>query len=105
MKVEELKKKEIPLSSVAYPIEGEAGKTGNWRTIRPVIEESKCVMVKKGEMNCLRCWMYCPEACITKSIPPKVNYDYCKGCGVCAEECPSKAIHMEEEAKYLEEEK
>ena len=25
------------------------------------------------------------------------NYDYCKGCGVCAKVCPFKAISMVEE--------
>ena len=34
-----------------------------------------------------------------------MNLDYCKGCGVCAYECPGKkgvkAIKMEEEAKFL----
>ncbi|PIV68985.1 MAG: ferredoxin, partial [Euryarchaeota archaeon CG01_land_8_20_14_3_00_38_12] len=25
------------------------------------------------------------------------NYDYCKGCGICANECPKNAINMEEE--------
>ena len=103
MDKEKLKKMKRPISSVARPIKGEAGKTGNWRTLRPVIIKEKCIMVKKGEMNCLRCWLYCPEACISKGIPPKHNYDYCKGCGVCAEECPSKAIQMEEESKFNEE--
>jgi pyruvate ferredoxin oxidoreductase delta subunit len=30
---------------------------------------------------------------------PVVNYDYCKGCGICAEECPTKCIAMVEERK------
>jgi pyruvate ferredoxin oxidoreductase delta subunit len=38
--------------------------------------------------------MYCPEGIVTKSIPVKIDYDYCKGCGICAEECPAKAIRM-----------
>jgi pyruvate ferredoxin oxidoreductase delta subunit len=24
----------------------------------------------------------------------QINYDYCKGCGVCANECPQDAISM-----------
>ncbi|WP_245536694.1 4Fe-4S binding protein [Thiothrix nivea] len=27
------------------------------------------------------------------------NYDYCKGCGLCAEECPCGAIAVELEEK------
>jgi len=27
----------------------------------------------------------------------QINYDYCKGCGICSEICPVKAIEMEEE--------
>ena len=30
----------------------------------------------------------------------EINYDYCKGCGVCAEECPRYAISSEEELKW-----
>jgi pyruvate ferredoxin oxidoreductase delta subunit len=26
-----------------------------------------------------------------------INYDYCKGCGVCAQECPRHAVIMGEE--------
>jgi Pyruvate/2-oxoacid:ferredoxin oxidoreductase delta subunit len=25
---------------------------------------------------------------------PKVDYDHCKGCGICANECPTVAITM-----------
>ncbi|MGB9247111.1 MAG: 4Fe-4S binding protein, partial [Methanoregula sp.] len=27
------------------------------------------------------------------------DYAYCKGCGMCAEECPKKAIAMKQEEK------
>jgi len=30
---------------------------------------------------------------------PKTDYDFCKGCGVCAEACPVKAIAMIAEKK------
>ncbi|MCK5213503.1 MAG: 4Fe-4S binding protein, partial [Dehalococcoidia bacterium] len=26
-----------------------------------------------------------------------IDYDYCKGCGVCANECPTQAITMQRE--------
>ncbi|MFR5780505.1 MAG: 4Fe-4S binding protein [Oscillospiraceae bacterium] len=26
-----------------------------------------------------------------------IRYDFCKGCGICAAECPKKAISMEHE--------
>ncbi|MHC1592315.1 MAG: 4Fe-4S binding protein [Candidatus Helarchaeales archaeon] len=37
-----------------------------------------------------------------KSIPPEIDYDYCKGCLVCAESCPARAIEAVEEAKFHE---
>ena len=27
-------------------------------------------------------------------IPVEIDLEYCKGCGICAEECPAKAITM-----------
>lgn len=94
-----------PLSSVAFPIEGEAGKTGSWRTLRPVLKVEKCIAAKKGKLICLQCWIYCPEACISRTIPPKIDLDYCKGCSLCAEVCPSHAIEIIEESKAEEMEK
>ncbi|MCX6574737.1 MAG: 4Fe-4S binding protein, partial [Candidatus Aminicenantes bacterium] len=43
---------------------------------------------------------FCPEPAIEVVDEwPVVDYDYCKGCGICAEECPSKCIVMVEERK------
>jgi len=33
---------------------------------------------------------------VTRTIPPEIDLVYCKGCGICMEECPVKAIKMEE---------
>lgn len=85
------------LASIQYPIVGEAGKTGAWRTIRPIIQLDKCIVSQKNQHNCHFCWLYCPEGTISRTIPPKVDYDYCKGCGICAHECPHHAIKMVEE--------
>ncbi len=79
----------IPL---ARPLVGSAGKTGFWRTFKPVIDYDKCTA-------CMICWLYCPEGAITLGEKPLIDYDYCKGCGICSEECPSKAISMVKEVE------
>ena len=78
---------------------GEAGKTGDWRAYRPVIDDSKCTPAKNKRPSCFICWLYCPEGVVKRSIPVEIDLDYCKGCGICAEECPTKAIQMVEEQK------
>ena len=82
------------VSSISYPKEGAMGKTGSWRVFRPELDKSKCV-------KCLRCWIYCPEGSIKRNEDDtvEINYDYCKGCGVCANACPTKAIEMKREGK------
>jgi pyruvate ferredoxin oxidoreductase delta subunit len=68
-------------------------KTGDWRAFKPNVDQSKCI-------NCLLCWIFCPDAAIVrKEKLVDVNYDYCKGCGICANECPVKAITMTEEKR------
>ncbi len=56
--------------------------TGNWRFLRPVIDQEKCT-------QCRVCDIYCPDACITPDPAGfTVNLKYCKGCGICWTECP-----------------
>ncbi len=76
---------------------GEAGRTGDWRTARPVVNNQRCIPAKRGQPACFICWLYCPEAVISKTVPIQIDLEYCKGCGICAEECPAKAIAMIEE--------
>jgi pyruvate ferredoxin oxidoreductase delta subunit len=90
------------MSGMASPSVGEAGLTGQWRTERPVMDHSKCVAVKSGKMACMQCWVYCPETVISKTVPITIDLDYCKGCGICAEVCPSGAITMVPEAADME---
>jgi pyruvate ferredoxin oxidoreductase delta subunit len=69
-------------------------KTGSWRNVRPVIDPEKC------NKTCLLCYDYCPDSAVEITADgPKINLDYCKGCGICAHECPRKAITMEQEEK------
>ena len=84
------------LASVQKPVIGEAGKTGTWSKLKPVIDIEKCIPVKSGKPSCFNCWLYCPEGVVKRTIPPEIDYDYCKSCGICDEECPVKAISMEE---------
>jgi 2-oxoacid:acceptor oxidoreductase delta subunit (pyruvate/2-ketoisovalerate family) len=47
--------------------------------------------------ECDNCYGVCPDNAVIKLGPGKrfeINYDYCKGCGICAAECPCGAIEM-----------
>jgi len=52
------------------------------------------------------CWVYCPDSCkiVNDSKVIGTDYEHCKGCGICARECPREAISMVEEAKARKEE-
>ncbi len=91
--------------SHSEPGPGDAGKTGSWRVLRPIIDVTVCIPAKTNKMACFNCWLYCPDGVITRTIPPTINYDYCKGCEICAEECPVDAIQMVEETKLIKKEK
>lgn len=73
--------------------------TGDWRGggKRPILNLSACV-------HCLHCWISCPDSAIIISGGKMVDFDYdhCKGCGICAKECPPnvKAITMVAEEKF-----
>jgi len=86
--------KSIPIGGVLLePGSALKYKTGDWRASRPIVDQNKCT-------NCLLCWIFCPDAAIDRLEKfVEVNYDYCKGCGVCANECPVKAITMVEEKR------
>ncbi len=82
------------ISAMASPSVGEAGLTGDWRTMRPVVDQALCVEVKSGKGTCFRCWVFCPEVVIARRAPIEIDLDYCKGCGICVEVCPAGAIRM-----------
>jgi pyruvate ferredoxin oxidoreductase delta subunit len=86
--------------SMSRPSVGEAGRTGDWRNSRPVMDAAKCLAVKQGKLTCQICWVYCPDGCIARGVGPVIDLDYCKGCGICAQECPAGAISMEPEGEH-----
>jgi len=52
------------------------------------------------------CWLYCPDGSILvkDSKVIGIDYEHCKGCGICARECPKKVVTMVEEVKARMEE-
>ena len=72
-------------------------KTAGWRTYRPIHSDEKCI-------HCMRCWIFCPDSAILVQNGKVVgiDYDHCKGCGICAQECPKKvqAITMKPESEF-----
>jgi 2-oxoacid:acceptor oxidoreductase delta subunit (pyruvate/2-ketoisovalerate family) len=47
--------------------------------------------------ECDNCYGVCPDNAVIKlgaGMKFKFNYEYCKGCGICANECPCGAIDM-----------
>jgi 2-oxoacid:acceptor oxidoreductase delta subunit (pyruvate/2-ketoisovalerate family) len=55
--------------------------------------------------ECDNCLIFCPDMSVSKSKSNTsgytVDYDYCKGCGICYTECPRHAITMVEETPYI----
>ena len=69
--------------------------TGDWRTFRPVHIKSKCI-------DCMICWINCPDSSVISKNGKfkEFDYDHCKGCGICANQCPTKAIEMKQEVDF-----
>ena len=47
--------------------------------------------------KCDNCYMYCPDNAVQISPTTgkyEFDYDFCKGCGLCAKECPCRYIQM-----------
>lgn len=93
---------EIPIGGLILEAgNAEEYETGSWRTYRPVKDGEKCI-------HCLRCWIYCPDSAVLTEEGNQVGFDleHCKGCGICAAECPPKvrAIEMVLESNFEEKE-
>jgi pyruvate ferredoxin oxidoreductase delta subunit len=56
----------------------------DWRVDKPVYNSEHCI-------HCQFCWIYCPDMSIISRDKKMVGVDYqhCKGCGICADVCPT----------------
>jgi pyruvate ferredoxin oxidoreductase delta subunit len=56
----------------------------SWRIIKPIYNRDICI-------DCQNCWVWCPDTSIISRDKQMlgIDYDHCKGCGVCVEVCPT----------------
>ena len=89
----ELGWKDIEVGSiVTEPGSAAQYQTGGWRSQRPTFDNTKC-------NKCGLCYIFCPDCAIEQQKDGfyQPNLFYCKGCGICAKECPRAVITMIEE--------
>lgn len=88
--------RDVPPGTVAWGGTSREVQTGLWRSMRPVLDVSRCV-------SCLRCWVQCPDDSISTDENARVtgiDLFYCKGCGICKALCPVNAIELKPESDF-----
>jgi pyruvate ferredoxin oxidoreductase delta subunit len=68
--------------------------TGSWRIVRPAVNYTQCI-------KCGNCQKFCPTDVIEITEDSvqciKIDWNYCKGCGICANVCVKNCITMVDE--------
>jgi len=80
----------VPITIATTPGSSRANKTGSWRTgKKPKFLQENCIA-------CQLCVLSCPEGIVKGKEKNSFysDYDYCKGCGLCAAVCPKQDIVM-----------
>lgn len=56
----------------------------DWRIEKPLFNKDYCI-------DCQFCWVFCPDMSIIARDKKMVgiDFDHCKGCGICVEVCPT----------------
>lgn len=73
-------------------------KRGTTKTQRPVVRFDLCT-------KCTLCWLECPDECFdpTPDGLYDIDYEYCVGCGKCADVCPvQECIVMVDELRFTD---
>lgn len=82
----------IPFGA-SFPAGHIVNPNSGYRTFYPQFDQTNCI-------HCYLCYVFCPEGAIDRDNGKfTVDMDYCKGCGVCANECPKKCITMVKEGE------
>jgi NADPH-dependent glutamate synthase beta subunit-like oxidoreductase len=87
--------RELPRHEVVLPLSRRRASFAEVRQgLADVAEARRCLSC--GVCNsCDRCVTWCPDGVLRRVGAELVfDYDYCKGCGVCASECPRAVIYM-----------
>lgn len=94
---------EPPVLPVPQRLEGEAEIESGLEPAAAAREAARCFSCGNC-LACDNCWVFCPDFAVLKTREPAsdgshyvFDYDFCKGCGVCAAECPTGFIVMIEE--------
>jgi len=80
-----------------------ARRASTWEEVVQGLDESTALYEARRCMSCGNCFEcdncfgVCPDNAVIKLGPGKgfkINLDFCKGCGICVQECPSGSIVM-----------
>ena len=85
-----------PVLDVVRRTSGFAEIVGNLNEDNALFEARRCMSCGNC-FECDNCYGVCPDNAVLKLGPGnrfRFDYDYCKGCGICAAECPCGAIQM-----------
>ena len=82
--------RQLPEGDILEAGTAEEFETGDWRSEKPIFHEDRCI-------QCLQCWLHCPDSSILLKEAKMVGIDYkhCNGCGICAKICPTKPKSIE----------